>query len=129
MDQIIKPQLAKIAIPVVIKSLNKLLREHWSVKGKLKKEYQLLVVNQMRLNKLRNSEVGEKWVVHIHSVRKRKLDYDNLVGGCKILLDAMCEEKFIWDDDEKHLVIHYTQSTERGDGYTLITREKALPNE
>ena len=126
MDQIIKPKLAKIVIPVVIKSLNKLLREHWSVKGKLKKDYQLLVVNQMRLNKLRNSEVGEKWAVHIHSVRKRKLDYDNLVGGCKVLLDALCEEKFIWDDDPKHLVIHYTQSAERGDGYTLITREKVI---
>ena len=51
MDQIIKPKLAKIVIPVVIKSLNELLRAHWSAKGKLKKDYQLLVVNQMRLNK------------------------------------------------------------------------------
>ena len=126
MENIVKSKLEKIVIPITIKSLNKLLREHWSAKGKLKRDYQLLIVNQMRLNKIRKTEVGEKWVVHIHSVRKRKLDFDNLVGGCKILSDALCEESFIWDDDEKHIVVHYTQSTEKGDGYTLITREKAL---
>ena len=126
MEKIIKSKLEQIVIPITIKSLNKLLREHWSVKGKLKRDYQLLVVNQMRLNKIRNSEVGEKWIIHIRSIRKRKLDHDNLVGGCKVLLDALCEEKFIWDDDEKHLISHYTQSAQPGAEYTLITRQKSL---
>ena len=114
-----------IAIPLGVKSLNKLLRAHWSYKGKLKRDYQLLVVNQMRLNKLRKTEVGEKWIVTITSIRKRKLDYDNLVGGCKPLLDALCEESFIWDDDNKHLIITYNQVTKSGPEHSIITREKA----
>ena len=125
MDNNIKRSKETIAIPLGIKSLNKLLRAHWSYKGKMKKDYQLLVVNQMRLNRLRKTDVGEKWIVNITSIRKRKLDYDNLVGGCKPLVDALCEESFIWDDDNKHLVISYNQITNSGPEHTIITREKA----
>ena len=119
----------KIIIPVVPKSLNQLLRSHWSYKGKLKREYQLLVVNQMRLNKIRKTEIGEAWNVTIYSYRTKLLDMDNLVGGCKPILDALSMESFIWDDSDAYLLCRYFQKTApKGRRYTEIIREKIETN-
>ena len=55
---------------------------------------------------------------------KKLLDYDNLVGGCKQLLDACSEEKLIWDDAPKYLDLKVEQHI--GKKYeTIIIREKA----
>ena len=36
-------------------------------------------------------------------------NYDNLVGGCKQLLDACSEEKLIWDDAPKYIDLKVEQ--------------------
>ena len=114
----------KIIIPVVPKSLNKLLRVHWSQKGKLKEQYCLLIVNQMKLNRMRRTEVGEMWNLTITSYRARLLDMDNLIGGCKPILDALSLEGFIWDDSSKYINCrYYQQQSPKDQRYTEITRE------
>ena len=112
-----------LTIPHKVESRNQLDRKHWAVKRKCKQIWALFIRNQMKLRKVRESEVGEKFKLTIVSYRKKLLDYDNLVGGCKQLLDACSEEKLIWDDAPKYLDLKVEQqiSTKYE---TIIIREK-----
>ena len=77
----------------------------------------------MKLRKIREAEIGEKFTLTIISYRKKLLDYDNLIGGCKQLLDACSDEKLIWDDAPKYLDLKVEQHI--GKKYeTIIIREK-----
>ncbi len=112
-----------ITLPNKIESRNILDRKHWAVKRRSKKIWALLVRNQMKLKKIRESEVGEKFKLTIISYRKKLLDYDNLVGGVKQLLDACSDEKLIWDDAPKYLDLKVEQY--KSNKYeTIIIREK-----
>ena len=110
-----------IVLPIRIKSRNVLDRQHWAVKRKDKKEYALLIRNQMRLNKVKLAD-KRKYTISIVSLRKKKLDYDNLVGGCKHLIDALIDEQFIFDDSPKYLdlIVDQIISTEHE---TIISRK------
>ena len=96
-------------LPITIKSRNVLDRLHWAKKSMLKKEYALLIRNQMRLNDIEQVKNPKKLNLSIVSVRKRLLDYDNLVGGCKQLIDALIEENYIYDDSPKWLEMNIQQ--------------------
>tara|TARA_Y100001963_G_C6736636_1_gene426758 strand:- start:346 stop:699 length:354 start_codon:yes stop_codon:yes gene_type:complete len=96
-------------LPITIKSRNVLDRLHWAKKSMLKKEYALLIRNQMRLNKTEQITKPKFLNLNIISIRKRLLDYDNLVGGCKQLIDAMIEENYIYDDSPKWLELNIQQ--------------------
>ena len=48
-------------------------------------------------------------VVRITSVRNRLLDPDNLVGGCKYIIDALRKAKVIKDDTEKDICLEVYQ--------------------
>jgi Holliday junction resolvase RusA-like endonuclease len=87
------------------KSRNEIDKMHWAVKRRLRKEYCLLIRNQMRLKNVRKAGGNSVYELHITCYRKRKLDYDNLVGGLKQLIDALWYEGFIFDDNEKHCCI------------------------
>ena len=102
-------------LPITIKSRNILDRLHWSKKSMLKKEYALLIRNQMKLKKHYSSPIKEPkfFTLEIVSWRKRLLDYDNLVGGCKQLIDAMIDEQFIWDDSPQYLDLRVKQVLNR----------------
>jgi len=96
-------------LPITIKSRNALDRQHWAKKSVLKKEYALLIRNQMRLNNIEEVTEPKKLNLNIVSTRKRLLDYDNLVGGCKQLIDALIEENYIYDDSPKWLELSVQQ--------------------
>lgn len=91
-------RLAVIQIPVAIKSRNEIDKMHFQQKLRLRKEYQLLIRNRMTIRRIRAAKPGEKFKLYITTYRKRKLDWDNLVGGAKQLIDALSNEGFIWDD-------------------------------
>ena len=57
----------------------------------------------MNKYKIKKAEPKEPFNLEIIAVRKRKLDIDNNWGSMKMLIDALCEELFIWDDDPVHL--------------------------
>ena len=107
-------------LPITIKSRNVLDRQHWAKKSVLKKEYALLIRNQMRLNNIEEVTEPKKLNLNIVSTRKRLLDYDNLVGGCKQLIDALADEGFIWDDCPRFLHLSIEQT--KGDEATFIKR-------
>ena len=92
-----------IEIPIQVPSRNQVDKLHWSKKSKLRQDYQILIRNQMTLNKIRKVATGGVCSLAIVCCRKRLLDYDNLVGGCKQLIDALCHEGFIFDDSPKYL--------------------------
>ena len=94
-----------IELPIEIKSRNIIDKMHWSQKGKLRNIYQLLIRNQMNLKKIKLVENETVCGLVIIGSRKRSLDFDNFVGGCKQLVDALSRERFIWDDNYKYLGI------------------------
>ena len=99
-----------MTLDITIKSRNVLDKMHWAAKRLLKQEYALLIRNQMRLNPIyEEAEEGRRYTLEIVSYRKRLLDYDNLVGGVKQLLDAMVDENFIWDDSNKYIDLRVKQ--------------------
>ena len=110
----------RIALPIKIKSRNKLDRQHWAEKRRNKKTYALLIRNQMRLRKVPKAK-EEKHTLIITSYRKRKLDPDNLVGGCKQLIDALVDEDFIFDDSAKYIDLQVEQH-KAPENLTIITR-------
>ena len=115
----------KIIIPIMIQSLNKTLRQHWGAKSRTKKEYKVLIRNQMRLNRIKKTDVGVKWNVTITSYRKKLLDKDNLIGGAKSLLDSLCDEGFIFDDTPDMVNVRYYQKISKSkECYTEITRSR-----
>ena len=96
-----------------IESRNILDRQHWAVKRKSKQIWALFVRNQMKLNKIEKAKAGEKFKLTIVSYRKKLLDYDNLVGGVKGLLDACIDEELIWEDSPKYLDLVVEQYTSK----------------
>ena len=111
-----------ITLPIKVESRNKLDRQHWAVKRKAKQTYQLFIRNQMRLQKIKAAE-QKKYKLVILSYRKKKLDYDNLVGGCKHLIDALIEEGFIFDDSPDYVDLKVEQYKSKED-HTMIIRKK-----
>ena len=110
-----------IEIPKKIKSNNILMRSHWNVKRIDKKEYALLIRNQMRLKKVKKCE-QKKYTLLIISMRKRLLDLDNLIGGCKQLIDACVEEQLIFDDSPEYVDLKFKQITNKQE-ITMIIRK------
>jgi len=100
-----------MTLDIIIKSRNILDRMHWAAKRKLKQEYALLIRNKMRTKPHYHDLITEPtfFTLEIVSYRKRYLDFDNLVGGCKQLIDAMIDEQFIWDDSPKYLDLRVKQ--------------------
>ena len=89
----------------------------------LKQEYGLLIRNQMTLNDVSRVADGCKCNLAIVSMRKRLIDYDNLVAGCKQLIDALCDEGFIFDDAPKYLDRLNVTQTKADDNFVYISRE------
>ena len=110
-----------------IYSRNLIDKKHWSVKQKMKGQYQLLIRNQMRRGGRRqvlDHQVIDKLIIVAHL--NRLYDIDNVVGGAKQLIDALHIEKFIWDDSPKYVgEIEIKQEKVKVDPYTTIERHYA----
>ena len=93
-----------IEIPMKVHSRNQIDKMHWSRKRKLRQDYQLFVRSQMSKKRIRKAKDGEFFKLRIIAFRKRAIsDFDNLVGGCKQLIDALSNELFIWDDSTEYI--------------------------
>ena len=109
-----------IILDVRSKSRNQIDKLHWAVKRELKKKYQLLVRNKMRLGKISPARGNEEYELWINSHRMRKLDLDNLVGGLKQLIDPLVSEKFLFDDDTKYVPKMRMTQTKASKGHERI---------
>ena len=76
----------------------------------------------MRLNNIKQLSKPTISTLYILSLRRRKLDHDNLVGGCKQLIDALCDEGFVWDDCTNYLTSLQVEQVKAQSDVTLIRR-------
>ncbi len=103
-----------------IESNNKLLRMHWAARAKEKTAWMEEVMWAMPIGS-RGRHEGKKKVLEIVSHRVRLLDKDNLVGGCKQLIDSIVYFGLMPDDSPKHCELHVKQvKCEKGKERTTI---------
>ena len=105
-------------------SRNKIDRLHWSQKRKLKKQYQLLIRNQMRLNEIKPAK--DKYKLSINCYVTRMMDIDNVWGGLKQFIDALTTEKFIYDDSNEWLEIKQVKQIKNKEAKILVERKAIL---
>ena len=105
-------------------SRNKIDRLHWSQKRKLKQQYQLLVKNQMKLNKIIPAEDKCKIVIECHVTRM--MDMDNVWGGLKQFLDSLTAEKFIYDDSPTWLDIEQVKQIKAKKPKIIVRRKYGI---
>lgn len=96
----------KLRMEKTIKSRNQFHGRHWSVKHKDSREWEWSLREAYRKPL---PEATGRVALKITSVRHRYLDYDNLVGGCKGLVDALKRMGAIIDDSPKHVEMSFAQ--------------------
>lgn len=84
-----------LTIPIRIPSGNTELRSHWAVRRRSMTRWMWAIRQQV---KPRAKAAAVRMRVRITSYRERMLDPDNLVSGCKSLIDALKRSGLIYDD-------------------------------
>ncbi len=102
--------MTTIVLPKQIESRNKLDSKHWTYRRKQTQEWEFIIRRALAGN---FEKATTKMRVIITSLRQRLLDYDNLVGGCKGLLDAMKRIGILVDDGPKWIDTTYIQETRK----------------
>lgn len=97
-----------LTIPFAFPSNNRMLRMHWAMRRKLKGDWQWLVkAEALRLPA--PIRVLPRAKLIIERFGPKMLDYDNLVGGAKGIVDSLVSEGFFVDDSPAHLTSEYRQ--------------------
>jgi hypothetical protein len=88
-------------------SLNRFQRMHFRARARLRDQY----VRIFRLHATAVTRARQHQYKHVYVTRygPRELDFDNLVGGCKPLVDALFRAGLIWDDSPRYVHIEYEQ--------------------
>lgn len=114
----------KIELPgVVTPSLNKLLRMHFRNRMRLKRDYEWLLIAAEANEEKYKAGWGERRRVSVTSYRKSLLDFDNLVGSFKILIDALQSQELIFLDEPKFLDLTVSQELDPKNTRTEIVIE------
>ncbi len=95
-----------VFIPYKIRSENEFIYSHWRKYKKYKDAWYWILKSIVRFRKPR---VTDYQTIKIWSIRKRILDYGNLVGGCKPVPDALIRLGWLVDDSPSWCKIHYDQ--------------------
>lgn len=118
----------RFVLPFATPSLNELQRWHWAKRAKFRDQCALHLRVQRR-NSMLPLPVEPSGVMHVEVIRYSagRLDFDNLAGGAKPLIDALVRERIITDDSPRWLKSEYSQrSAPRGEGCTVIYIEPLL---
>lgn len=110
----------RISIPTPTPSLNETQRLHPMAYHRLGKQWQTAI--RMLAPKQLETATGRRRVV-IERRSTRELDQDNLVGGAKVVIDALKKLGFILDDNPANLDLEVVQARcEKGERpSTVIT--------
>lgn len=114
----------RIEIPFAMPSQNQYQRWHWRKRARHINECRVLV--RMAIGSVPGLPltVPRRAAVTFTRYSSGELDYGNLVGGCKGLLDALRYEGVIHDDSPRWVEERYLQAAaERGGGRTEIVVE------
>lgn len=86
--------------------------------------YQLLLVSQRNLLGIPVARGRRRVVItRLYSKHGRERDRGNLIGGCKMLLDAMTRAGLIVDDREQYVEDHYHQRRAPAPGTLVLIEE------
>lgn len=96
----------KIIIQGKVPLLNEMLRQHWSKRTELKKQYHLEILSQ------KPEKFKGKVNVHLTRYSSRVPDPDGVAGSAKTLLDAIVDAGII-EDDNMNIVENFTVSWEK----------------
>lgn len=116
--------VVELVLPFPSPSQNQLDRWHWSKKRRLRDQCRLLLRSQMRIRGLApESPPRQKRCVEVVRTGAKLLDYGNLVGGFKPILDAMTLEFLLHDDSPDWVsdIYRQVQSIKREQCCTRIT--------
>jgi hypothetical protein len=108
-----------LEIPEKTPSLNRLMRAHWSNRHPQREYWQWLVREARLTAKLSPPQAPSKVRVTITRYGSKILDHDNLVGGAKLLVDALVREGFAKDDRPEHMETIYFQHVLKPHGMTV----------
>ena len=122
--------IVEFCLPYATQSLNAFMRQHWRTKRRhakaVKQDVAMLTVKQ------RPARPFNVAVVHIERESAGTLDFDNLAGGCKPILDALQACGIIRDDTIDAVRVQYRQRKgKRGQGKTrvkVVRSSKSDPN-
>ena len=101
-------------------SRNTIDRKHWAWKSNLRKQYQILVRNQMRLNDIKQTK--DKCRIIINCYLTRMMDMDNVWGGLKNMIDSLTRENFIHDDSPTWLQIDQVKQIKSKEAKIVVSR-------
>ena len=122
----VRPFANSIRIEAVPPSLNKYLRMHWAVKKRLRHEFWLLLAERTNIDNRMSGPEKMRVQINVHSkgATARRLDSENLWGGCKPLIDAMRDVGLIRNDSPRWLDLGVCEKREDGP-FTVIEFEAA----
>lgn len=101
--------MLRVEIPMPTPSLNVLVRMHYQAIKRLRDQYTTIL--RAAATSIHRAKPGQFRKVWIERRGKRLLDHDNLVGGCKPLVDALERSGLIWRDNPRFVEVKYSQST------------------
>lgn len=84
-------------------SNNVLIRMHYRKRKKLKEAYMWELLAAMNKQNITPDDTTDRKKLKIISYRKRLLDWDNFVGGLKLLIDSLVDMNLIYDDSIEYL--------------------------
>lgn len=90
-------------------SANELLRMHWAVKKRMRQRLAWQIAAAIGIGKWPVEKARKRLMIEIWRAPKpgkkltRRLDPDNLVGGCKILIDALRDMGLLYQDSPRWL--------------------------
>lgn len=83
---------------------------HWSDRHRYAAAWaQHIYIEYLRKYKAKPKQAEAKCYIEITSLRTRMLDKDNLIGGCKGLVDSLKKLEMIVDDSPKWVEVKYDQ--------------------
>lgn len=95
---------------------------HWSERARQKKIWYALLREQLTPKK----PPSVPMCIAIHSYRKKKLDYANLVGGdCKPIIDSLKDLGYIKDDSPDWFLCNYKQFIDKHERTEIIIYAEA----
>lgn len=96
----------KFVIEGKVPLLNQMLRQHWSKRTELKKQYRLEILSQ------KPEKIEGKVSVHLTRFSSRVPDPDGVAGSAKMILDAIVDAGII-EDDNMGIIKDFTVSWEK----------------
>jgi len=106
-----------LSIPEASPSMNEMKGKHWSHYHGMRRHWSMLVLVAKTEAHVPFRDPFDKAVVRILREGRRLLDFDNLVGGTKVLTDSLREQRLIVDDSPAHLTITVSQRLVPRNGY------------